>query len=212
MFMDVVRKRALHEQCVNAYAQAAPLVDPPSVPFEVPYRRRMMRGYLRVPPGVSPAPVVVMINGTNAVKEELHWWSDAMLARGLATVTFDGPGLCDTFYRFSMVAEPRPVGLAIVNELQSRPEIDPEAIAFYGQSLGGYLALRMAAFDSRICAVAAVSPPFSADVYWNVTLAGMRRELAALYGVTEAEMAREIHRITLEQALTHLRCPLLVAG
>ncbi len=212
VFLDRERKLVLHEACVNAYATAAPLFDIPARPFEVPFRRRMLRGYLRVPPGVEPAPVVVMFNGTNSVKEELHWWSDALLARGLATITFDGPGLGETFHRLSMVAEPRPVGLAIVNEVQTRPELDPEAIAFFGQSLGGYLAIRMASFDSRIRAVAAVSPPYSAEVYWNVTLVGMRRELAALYGLTEAEMGREVHRITLDRALPHLRCPLMVSG
>jgi hypothetical protein len=70
----------------------------------------------------------------------------------------------------------------------------------------------MAAHDSRVKAVAAVSPPFSAEVYWNVTLSGLRHELAALYGMNEAEMGREIHRITLNDALPRLRCPLMISG
>ena len=212
LFLDLDRKRLLHQACVNAYAQAAPLFDIPAMPFDVPYRRRTMRGYLRVPPGPDPAPVALMINGTNAVKEELHWWSDALLARGIATAYFDGPGLGETFHRLSMVAEPRPVGLALVNALQARPELDPEAIACFGQSLGGYLSIRMAAFDPRIRAVAAVSPPYSAEVYWNVTLVSLRRELAALYGMAEEEMGREVHRITLQTALPHLHCPLMISG
>jgi 2,6-dihydroxypseudooxynicotine hydrolase len=212
LFLDIARKRSLHEACVSAYAQAAPLFDPPAVPFEVSFRRRLMQGFLRVPPGPGPAPVVVLLNGTNSVKEELHWWSEAMLSRGLATIIFDGPGLGSTFHRLSMVAEPRPVGLAIVNEIQNHPELDAGAVGFFGQSLGGYLAIRMAAFDSRIRAVAAVSPPFSADVYWNITLVSLRRELASLYGMQEKEMGAEIHRITLASALPHLHCPLMISG
>src|SRR2546425_355552 len=82
-------------------------------------RRRVMRGYLRVPREYSAArrgngrrvaPVVVMFNGTNAVKEELHWWGDALLEHGIAVLAFDGPGMGHTFHRMSMVAEPRPVG------------------------------------------------------------------------------------------------------
>ena len=42
-----------------------------------------MTGFLRMPPGRRPAPVVVLFNGTNAVKEELHWWADVLLDRGL---------------------------------------------------------------------------------------------------------------------------------
>ena len=214
IFMDTRRKRALHEACVKSYAEAAPLTDPPAHRIEVMFRRRPMVGYLRVPRGATgPVPVVVvMFNGTNSVKEELHWWSDAFIARGLATIVFDGPGMGETFHRLSMVGEPRPVGVAILNYIETRPELDPGAISFVGMSLGGYCAIRMASHDPRVKAVAAVSPPFSADVYWKVTLAGMRRELAALYSIEEHEMEKVIDRITLANDLPNLSCPLMVAG
>jgi len=117
-----------------------------------------------------------------------------------------------TFHRMSMVAEPRPVGVAILNQIETRPELDPRAVAFFGMSLGGYLVIRMASHERRIRAVAAVSPPFSADIYWNVTLASMRRELASLYGITEAEMGAAVEKITLADVLSDLRCPLMLAG
>src|SRR2546423_9607205 len=99
LFLDLARKRSIHEECVRTYREAAPLLDPPAQPFEVMFRRRPMRGYLRVPHGSRLAPVVVIFNGTNAVKEELQWWGDAMLERGMAVITFDGPGLGQTFHR-----------------------------------------------------------------------------------------------------------------
>lgn len=212
IFLDIDRKRALHAACVRAYAQAAPLVDPPARPFEVAFRRQLMRGYLRLPKGLRPAPVVVLFNGTNAVKEELHWWAEALLERGLAVVVFDGPGLGRTWNRLSMVAEPRPVGAAILDHLETWPELDTGAVGFIGLSLGGYLAIRMASHDPRIKAVAAVSPPYSADIYWNVTLSSMRRELAALYNTDEREMGVAIERITLAGMLPQLRQPLLLAA
>jgi dienelactone hydrolase len=146
------------------------------------------------------------------VKEELHWWSEALLERGLATIVFDGPGLGQTFHRMSMVAEPRPVGTAIMNHIETRPELDPNAVAFVGMSLGGYLVIRMATHERRIRAVAAVSPPYSADIYWNVTLSSLRRELATLYGITEAEMGASVDKITLADVLQDMRCPLMLAG
>jgi dienelactone hydrolase len=111
-----------------------------------------------------------------------------------------------------MVGEPRPVGTAILNQIETRPELDPNAVGFLGMSLGGYLAIRMAAHDRRVKAVAAVSPPYSADIYWNVTLSGLRRELAALYSIDEREMGKVIDRITLAEALPVLECPLIVSG
>ncbi|MEO5987685.1 MAG: alpha/beta hydrolase, partial [Candidatus Eisenbacteria bacterium] len=212
VFLDPERKKQLHAACVRAYAQASPYFEVPAVPFEAPFRNRLIRGYLRVPPGDGPRPVVVLFNGTNAVKEELHWWSDSFLQRGIATITFDGPGLGETFHRLSYVGEPRPVGVAIMNHIESLPELDPDAVAYLGLSLGGYCAIRMAAHDPRVRAVAAVSPPFSADVYWDVTLSSMRRELAALYQMEEAEMGRHIHRITLEHTLPTFDRPLMLAG
>jgi 2,6-dihydroxypseudooxynicotine hydrolase len=212
IFLDIRRKRALHEACVRSYEMGAPLFSPPAVPFDFMFRRKPVRGYLRLPPGIRPAPVAVLFNGTNAVKEEMHWWSDVMLERGIATITFDGPGLGQTFYRLSMVGEPRPLGVAILNQIETHPELDPRSVAFLGMSLGGYLAIRMAAHDPRIKAVAAVSPPYSADIYWNVTLSGLRRELAGLYNIDESEMAKVIDRITLAEALPLLSCPLMVSG
>ena len=212
VFLDVDRKKSLHKACIAAYAKAAPHFEVPARPFEVMYRRRPMKGYLRVPPGRRPCPVVVMFNGTNAVKEELHWWSEELLEQGIATVMFDGPGMGHTFHRLSMVAEPRPVGVSIVNAIEAHPELDSGAVAFFGMSLGGYMAIRMASHDKRIRAVAAVSPPYSADIYWRVTLAGMRRELAALYGIDEADMTSVIEKITLADVLENVECPLMVAG
>jgi 2,6-dihydroxypseudooxynicotine hydrolase len=165
-----------------------------------------------VPRGPRPAPVVVLFNGTNAVKEELHWWTDVLLAHGLATITFDGPGLGRTFHRLSMIGEPRPVGVSILNAIESHPELDADGVAFAGLSLGGYMAIRMTAHDRRVRAVAAVSPPYSLDVYWNITLAGLRREFAALYGVKESEMGATVERLTLDGAIDQLRVPLFVAG
>src|SRR5262245_23399693 len=158
IFLDVPRKRSLHEACVRAYAQAAPLLHPPARPFEVMFRRQLLRGYVRLPRGKRPAPVVVLFNGTNAVKEELHWWGEALLERGLAVVTFDGPGMGQTWNRLSMVAEPRPVGVAILDHLETWPELDAGAVGFMGLSLGGYLSIRMASHDPRVKAVAAISP------------------------------------------------------
>ena len=212
VFMDPERKKRLHEMCVAAYATAAPLVAPPAQPFEVEFRKRMVRGLLRLPAGEGPYPVVVIFNGTNGVKEELHGWSDAYLARGIATVTLDGPGLGQTFHRLGSVAEPRPLGVAIMNHIESMPELDSDQVAYMGLSLGGYAAIRMAAHDKRVRCVAAVSPPYSVDVYWNVTLFSMRKELASLYSMSVEEMDRHIPRITLADTLPEMKTPLMLAG
>jgi len=212
VFMNPERKKRLHEMCVAAYELAGPRCIPPTQPFEVEFRKRKVKGVMRLPLGYGPHPVVVIFNGTNGVKEELHCWSDAYLERGIATVCLDGPGLGQTFHRLSSVAEPRPLGVAIVNHIESIPALDSDAIAYMGLSLGGYAAIRMASHDKRVRCVAAVSPPFSVDVYWNVTLFSMRKELASLYQMSVEEMDKHIPRITLAGTLPELKAPLMVAG
>ena len=212
VFMNPERKKRLHEMCVAAYELAGPRCLPPTQPFEVEFRKRKVKGVMRLPLGYGPHPVVVILNGTNGVKEELHCWSDAYLERGIATVCLDGPGLGQTFHRLSSVAEPRPLGVAIVNHIESIPALDSDAIAYMGLSLGGYAAIRMASHDKRVRCVAAVSPPFSVDVYWNVTLFSMRKELASLYQMSVEEMDKHIPRITLAGTLPELKAPLMVAG
>jgi 2,6-dihydroxypseudooxynicotine hydrolase len=212
VFMDPARKKRLHDLCVQAYAAAGPHFQYPARPFEVEFRRRLVKGCLRLPDGAGPHPVVVIFNGTNGVKEELHAWADAYLARGIAVIALDGPGLGETFHRLGTVAEPRPLGVAIMNHVESMPELDSDAVAYMGLSLGGYAAIRMASYDKRVRCVAAVSPPYSVDVYWNVTLFAMRRELASLYSMSVTEMDKYIPRITLEHTLPDLHVPLMLAG
>ena len=94
MFLDIARKRSLHESCVRAYGQAAPLLDPPAIPFEVTFRRHPMVGMLRLPPGGGPAPVAVLINGTNACTAQLsNVIQDGSVGQHLIKVKFaDGEG------------------------------------------------------------------------------------------------------------------------
>jgi alpha-beta hydrolase superfamily lysophospholipase len=212
VFLDPARKLSLHESCVRTYALAGPNLPHPVRPFELEFRKHRVVGALRSPDGDGPHPVVVLFNGTNGVKEEMHAWSDAFLERGIATVTLDGPGLGKTFHRLGSVGEPRPLGVAIMNHLESLPELDSDAVAYMGLSLGGYAAIKMASHDKRVRCVAAVSPPFSVDVYWNVTLFSMRKELASLYDMTVEEMDRYIPRITLEHTLPNLTAPLMLAS
>src|SRR5262245_59957687 len=54
IFLDITRKRALHAVCSRAYVGVAFFMDLLVRPFEVMFRRQMMRGYLWFPKGVRP--------------------------------------------------------------------------------------------------------------------------------------------------------------
>lgn len=78
--------------------------------------------------------------------------------RGMATLTFDGPGQGESD---SLPIEPafeRPAG-AVLDWLAGRNDVDGRRVGAIGVSLGGYYVARAAAFDRRlVCAVAAGGP------------------------------------------------------
>src|SRR5690606_33765753 len=112
----------------------------------VPHGGAELPGYLRTPPGDDPVDLVVLVNGANSVKEELHLWSDALLARGLATITFDGPGQGESSPAMGGPALQlrgfeHVIGAAIDAAAQ-RLGGRLRRVALWGNSFGGYLALR----------------------------------------------------------------------
>jgi 2,6-dihydroxypseudooxynicotine hydrolase len=101
---------------------------------------------------------VIITGGANSVKEENHAIAEYMLARGLATLTMDGPGQGEYLAR---TGEPLRAGSfvgalsAAVSALEAIPEIDPHAIGAFGKATSGLLVIRAAAADHRFKAVVA---------------------------------------------------------
>jgi hypothetical protein len=74
------------------YRRAAPFLSPPAEFVEVPFRNVRLPAYLRRPTGANRPPVVLFVSGLDSTKEEHSTFEDVLLRRGLATLTFDGPG------------------------------------------------------------------------------------------------------------------------
>jgi 2,6-dihydroxypseudooxynicotine hydrolase len=113
-------------------------------------------GHLRV--AAPDSPVVILIPGLDATEVELHGITEALLARGLSTFAFDGPG--QGLMRRSTHIEPKyegPVSAAI-DMLEKEGS---RRFGLLGVSLGGYYAPRAAAFESRVEATVAVCGPFN---------------------------------------------------
>jgi 2,6-dihydroxypseudooxynicotine hydrolase len=82
------------------------------------------------------------------------------LARGLATLAFDGPGQGEAEYDLPILPEyERPVA-AVIDWIERRDDLDAARVGLWGVSLGGYYAPRAAAFEPRVKAVVALTGPF----------------------------------------------------
>ena len=100
--------------------------------------------------GIDRPPVVVMAMGLDSSKEEMNSYERLFLARGLATLTFDGPGQGEGEYEFAIRPDyEAPVG-AVLDWLELRDDIDAARAGLWGVSLGGYYVPRAAGFEHRL--------------------------------------------------------------
>jgi 2,6-dihydroxypseudooxynicotine hydrolase len=139
---------------VRLYAKALPYLQRKVMPLRVPYGGTTLPAYLHAPAGEAtegPPPCVIMVNGADSVKEEYHYWAGSFAERGIAALTFDGPGQGEMVGTLPMHPErwEEPVG-AVIDHLEGLGSVDPTRVGLWGSSLGGFLAARAAAFEPRI--------------------------------------------------------------
>lgn len=154
---DLAQLRAGLEGAARCFAKAAPLVRPPMELLEVPFEGALLRGYVRVPPGVTSPPLVLLLPGADSTKEELFDLGEHMLARGLAIAAFDGPGQGLVSFEMKLRPDYEVAVAAMLDALSGRSDVDRSRVAVAGISYGGLFGCRAAAFDERIRAVVSIS-------------------------------------------------------
>jgi dipeptidyl aminopeptidase/acylaminoacyl peptidase len=208
---DEAQLRAASDRTVSCYQRGLWALEPPAERVEIPYDGIDLPGLLRRPAGSGPHPVVIMIPGLDSVKEELQTTADHFLRRGMATLAVDGPGQGET--EFARHIEPcyeRPVR-SIVDWLDRRSDLDQGRLGVFGVSLGGYYAVRAAAFEPRIRAAIDHAGTFSLASNWPNRSAISRAAFQKRSGAASDDEARERARsIDLTGVADRVECPLLV--
>ncbi len=108
--------------------------------------------YYPGPAGSEARPLLVVVGGYDSTMEELYLGvGAAALRHGYSVLTYEGPGQGSVIREQGLTFEPdweRPNGAVLDRFLATHAK--PEKIVLLGESLGGYLAPRAAAFDRRI--------------------------------------------------------------
>lgn len=116
-----------------------------------------VRGYLIVPPGAGPHPVVLTTNGLEGTVQELAIPQLRYRDSGMATFVMEMPG--SYAYRESMSPGSEAVYHQVLDHLVADDRLDADRIAMVGVSFGGYWTARLAATDDRLaCAIACGAP------------------------------------------------------
>ncbi len=146
-------------QEADAFRRAAVLSDFPIEPVEVPYEETTLPAYfVRPQRGAVPGPTLIHLSGYDSNIQEMYFaHAPAAVRRGYNCFLLDGPGQGRNLIRDDMLLRPDAEAFVrpAIDYLLTRPEVDPQRIVLAGWGFGGYLALRAAAFESRIAALIA---------------------------------------------------------
>lgn len=110
----------------------------------------------RLFPGRERA-TVVLTHGYGGNQDELLPVASALNEAGLTVFTYDSRGCGGSTGEITFGAREQDDLASVVDELASRPEVDPDRIGAFGYSIGGATTILAAAKEPRIRAVAADS-------------------------------------------------------
>jgi len=211
--VDYEQMKGAHRRAVECRNLALPLISPPGERVMIPYEGKHLAGNLRKPAGAVKPPVVVMCMGLDSTKEEMDSNENVFLARGLATLTFDGPGQGEGEYDFAIRGDYEVAVKAVLDYVGTRGDLDAARVGVWGVSLGGYYAPRAAAFDKRIKACIALSGPFEWVEYYD-RLPELTRNTFRVRSRsrTEVEARERAATLTLKNVAQNITCPLFVVA
>ena len=210
---DYEAMRGAHRKAIECRQAALPHIDPPGERVQIPYEGTHLYGILRKPRGVERPPIVVMCMGLDSAKEEMDAYESVFLARGLATLAFDGPGQGEAEYELRIRGDYEAPVKAVVDFVETRSDVDASRIGLWGVSLGGYYASRAAAFEKRVRACISLSGPFDWADIWP-TMNPLTREAFRVRAkcATPEEAAEYGRTLTLKGVASKITCPLFVVA
>lgn len=129
--------------------------------IEIPYENSHLPGYIYIAKSPKPAKTIILNTGYDGSAEELYFAIGYFAQRrGYNVIIFEGPGQGMLLRQQDMpfVHDWENVMKVVVDFALSFKEVDPNRLALYGLSFGGYLAPRAAAHERRIKALIVNSP------------------------------------------------------
>jgi dipeptidyl aminopeptidase/acylaminoacyl peptidase len=205
--------RAAHQRAVACRNAALPHLRPPGERVSIPFEGATLHGNLRRPSGAARPAVVVMCMGLDSAKEEMNAYENDFLARGLATLAFDGPGQGEAEFTHAIRGDYEAPVKAVCDWLESRQDVDAARIGLWGVSLGGYYAPRAAAYERRARACVSLSGPYRwVDVFDAANPLTRAAFRVRSHSRSDEEAREKAAALTLEGVAEGISCPLLVVA
>jgi dienelactone hydrolase len=214
---DLLAAYGVHKvACYDRFIAHAPH---PVRRLEIPFQDGTIPALLHLPAtGVAPFPCVIEVGGLDSFKEHLvAIYGDRYLERGIARLTFDGPGQGESLTRGRWLDATNLVeaGQAIMAWLQAEPAVDPARIGLSGTSLGSFWATRLAAVQPGLAGCAAVMvihEPGLVTLLESASPTFRARFQFISGGLDDDAFASFAGELRLDDAAPMIRCPVLVVA
>jgi pimeloyl-ACP methyl ester carboxylesterase len=148
--------------------------------FVIPYGAHHLNAiYYPGPARAKERPLLIIVGGYDSTMEELYFAGvAAALRRGYSVLTYEGPGQGAVLREQGLTFQPnweKPNGAVLDEFIKLHGK--PARIVLVGQSMGGYLAPRAAAFDARIDGVVAFDAFYDAYAVATATMPSWLRSM-----------------------------------
>jgi dienelactone hydrolase len=200
----------------ETFDKAWQLTRPPFERVQISYEGKSLDGYFRKPngPGGKKFPTVIAFQGADTMAEAtILGIAGGFVARGMAYLAVDFPGQGGALRLKDLHLPPdtERIGKAMIDYLETRPDVDANRIGMQGISMGGYGTPRVASGDKRIKAALMMSGSYNLQQDLFDYFPPIQERARWIIGANDlADARKKLAEYTLEAGARQIECPMLI--
>jgi dienelactone hydrolase len=204
-----------YKKARDNFDKAWKLVRPPFERVQVNYEGKMLDGYFRKPanPQAKKFPVVIAFQGADTMAEATILGAGAYAARGMAYLAVDFPGQGGALRLKDLHLPPdtERIAKAMIDYLETRPDVDAARVGMQGISMGGYGVPRAASGEKRIKAVFMSSGSFDLKADLFEYYPPIQERVRWIIGAKDlADARKQLAEYTLQGRANRIEAPMLI--
>ncbi len=213
--VDEPRMLTTYKKMRENFDKAWKMARPPFERVQINYEGKMLDGYFRKPnnPPGKKFPVVIAFQGADTMAEATIMGGGAYTARGMAYLAIDFPGQGGALRLKDLHLSPdtERVAKAMIDYLETRPDVDAGRVGMQGISMGGYGVPRAASGEKRIKAgfMSSGSYDLKADLFEYYP--PIQERVRWIIGAKDlADARKKLNDYTLEGRASKIEAPMLI--
>lgn len=182
---------------------------------KISFEGKSISGILSLTASKKKAPTILIVPGADTNKENMvNHLNNPFILRGMNSFAIDGPGQGESLLQNFWVDEENygRAGKTVIDYLIKRPEIDPDRIGIFGNSLGSYWGPLIAINDARVKALSTQASNFyNEDTTFNESSPNIKLRVMYMAGNPgEEEFDRMAGKMTLKGRESQIKCPHII--